>query len=99
MRIEIIKTKHGFRIPQLESRDIPDRLYATLEWPVELGPAPTQNRQASTRSAIEKTAAGIGGDDLLEGILKRLPQDYRYMPSGVSDDDLLYEVLKEKYEL
>ena len=99
MRIEIIKTKHGFRIPQLESRDIPDRLYATLDWPSEINPTPAQNRQASSRSVIQKTLTDMGGDDLLEGILKRLPQDYRYMPSGMSDDDLLYEALKEKYEL
>lgn len=99
MRIEIIKTKHGFRIPQLESMDIPERLFATLEWPSGIHPEHSQDQQALSYRMLENTVKEMGGDDLLESILKRLPQDYRFIPSGMSNDDLLYEALKEKYGL
>jgi hypothetical protein len=99
MRIEIIKTKHGFRIPQLESMEIPERLFATLEGPSEIHPAPSQVTQTSSYQMIKNTVKEIGGDDLLEGILNRLPHDYHYISAGKSDDEILYEALKEKYEL
>lgn len=99
MRIEIIKTKNGFRIPQLESMTIPDRLFATVDIPPQTHPSQKAVRKRTTHQLLEKTVRGLGGDDLLEGIRNRLPEDYRYTSSGVSDEDVLYDALKEKYGL
>jgi hypothetical protein len=99
MRVEIIKTRRGFRIPQLESMTVPDRLFATVELPSSVLKSPTPVRKEITHRLIEKTVMDMGGDKLLEGILSRLPQSYAYVSGGMSDEDVLYEALKEKYGL
>jgi hypothetical protein len=99
MRIEIIKTRKGFRIPQLESMTVPDRLFATVELPSPVIKPLTPVRKDTTRRLLEKTIMNMSGDKLLEGILCRLPKGYLYVPDGMSDADVLYEALKDKYGL
>ena len=99
MRIEIIKTRKGFRIPQLESMTVPDRLFASVELPSSVLKSLTPIRKKTTRRLLEKTVKDMGGDKLLEGILSRLPQGYSYVRGGMSDEAVLYEALKEKYGL
>jgi len=99
MRIEIIKTKNGFRIPQLESMTIPDKLFATVDMPFPTHQTYTPAHKKTTHQLIEKTVNGLGGDNLLEGIMNRLPQNYQYISNNISDKDVLYEALKEKYGL
>jgi hypothetical protein len=99
MRIEIIKTENGFQIPQLESMTIPDRLFATVELPSPAHQLLTLIEKKTARQLIEKAVADLGGDDLLEGILDRLPQSCKLIPVGLRDEDVLYEALKEKYGL
>jgi hypothetical protein len=54
-------------------------------------------RKKTTHRLIEKTVMDMGGDTLLEGILSRLPRSYTYVSGDMSDEDVLYEVLKGKY--
>jgi hypothetical protein len=99
MRIEIIKTHKGFIIPQLESMNVPDRLYATVELPSPVLRPQTSIRKGAAYRLLKKTVMDMGADNLLEGILSRLPQDFTYVSAGMSDEDILYDALKEKYGL
>lgn len=99
MRIEIIKTKEGFEIPQLRAMKVADRLYGTVEMlPSYLDRSASQSK-GKTVPMLQKTIRQLGGDDLLEGIMRRLPERYYYVPDHLSDEDIWYETLKEKYEL
>jgi hypothetical protein len=99
MRIEIIKTRNGFQIPRLESMAISDRLFATVEISPPVRRQGASHKKKKTGPLIQKAIRQLGGDDLLEGILNRLPKDYQYIPDNMSDEDVLYEALKEKYDL
>lgn len=99
MRIEIIKTPKGFQIPQLESVAVPDRFFATVDLP-SLDPASqTSLSSETTRRLVEKTLKDIGEDDFLEGLLRRLANDYRYVAGNRSESDVLFDALREKYAL
>ncbi len=99
MRIEIIKTDNGFRIPQLEFVRVPDHFFATVELSSTDEDSLNPSRENITHRLLKKSIVDLGGDLLLEGILSRLPQNYAYIPSAMSDEDVLYEALQEKYGL
>jgi hypothetical protein len=99
MRVEIIKTKNGFKIPELESMDIPNRLTAVVDLPEPSGKPEARSPKKTAYRLIEKAVADLGGDELLEGLLNRLPQDFEYTSGNRSDEDVLYEALREKHGL
>jgi hypothetical protein len=100
MRIEIIKIHKGFfKIPQIESMNLPERFYATVELASPVLRPQTPVRKGTAYRLLEKTVMDMGADNLLEGILSRLPQDFSYVSDSMSDEDILYEALKEKYGL
>jgi len=40
----------------------------------------------------------LGGDDLVEAVLKGMPEDFTYVQSSQSDRDIWFEERKHKYE-
>ena len=54
--------------------------------------------KSETYKALEKAVEKSGGNNLLRIKLKNMPKDFSY-ESDKTDKEILYKVLKEKYEL
>ena len=54
--------------------------------------------KSETYKQLEKLNKDLGGDELIESIMKGMPLDYKYTPSGKSDKEIWYEERREKYE-
>lgn len=71
----------------------------TIDLPEPSGQFEATSPKKTAYRLTEKAVADLGGDELLEGLLGRLPQDFEYAPCSGSDEDVLYAALREKYGL
>jgi hypothetical protein len=71
----------------------------TIDFPESSGQSEATSPKKTAYRLIEKAVGDLGGDELLEGLRSRLPRDFEYAPGNGSDEDALYEALKEKYGL
>lgn len=84
---------------KLKSMEISNRPTAVVDLPEPSGKSEATSPKKTAYRLIEKALADIGGDELLEALQSRLPQDFEYAPADRSDEDVLYEALREKYGL
>lgn len=97
MRIEIIKTKKGFRIPKLEEMGLSSgRFYAELDPVQVIRPTDETSRKSKTIAAMEATLQRLGRNDLLMLKLKHLPKNFTFSETD-SDENVLQQALVEKY--
>lgn len=97
MQLEAIKINNNFMIPELDKLNLSvDKIILNVD-------DNTINRLKNTQKSttyqkLELLNEELGGDELIEALLKHTPLDYEYK-SNKSDDEILYEALREKYEL
>jgi hypothetical protein len=97
MRIEIIKTRNGFRIPQMEEMGLPSgRFYAELDLSQFVKSPEEHSHKSKTIAAIEVTLMKLGQNDLLKLKLKHLPKNFTFVEID-SDETVLQQALVKKY--
>jgi hypothetical protein len=97
MRIEIIKTRKGFRIPQLEEKGLSSvRFYAELDLSQVIKLPDENAHKSETIAALEATFMRLGQNDLLKLKLKHLPKNFTFVEIN-SDESVLQQALLEKY--
>lgn len=79
--------------------NFPIRTDALADMPKPSNKSEATSPKKTAYRLIEKAVADLGGDELLEGLPNRLPQDFEYAPDKIDEADVLYEALTEKYGL
>jgi hypothetical protein len=97
MIIKAIKVQEGYLIPELPSTGNLDK-FIYLDVRIIQKDSKHGNRTSETVNVIELANRQLGGNKMLELKLKHLPRNYEYQEIE-SDDEILYQCLKEKYEL
>ena len=97
MILKAIKVQEGYLIPELPSTgNWGKSIY--LDVRTVQKDSEHRNHTSETVKAIELVNLQLGGNKMLELKLKHLSQNYESQQIE-SDDEILYQCLKEKYEL
>jgi len=56
------------------------------------------NEKSATYAKMMELKDLLGGDDLVEAVLKGMPEDFTYVPSNQTGRDIWFEERKHKYE-
>ena len=97
MIVKAIKVQEGYLIPELPSAEKLGK-FIYLDVHIIHKDSEHRNYTSETVNALELANRQLGGNKMLELKLKNVPGSHEYKGSG-SDDEVLYQSLKEKYEL
>ena len=96
MIIKAIKVQEGYLIPELPSTGNWGKfIYLDVH---SIQEASKHHHASEAIKVLEQVNRQLGGNKMLELKLKHLPRNYEYHEIE-SDDEILYQCLKEKYEL
>jgi hypothetical protein len=96
MQTVAIKKNGHYIIPMLDSLDI-----GIDEIPITINDNIIQSsvkKDFSTCKKLETLDKELGGNTLIKSILHGLPEDYRYISSGMTDKEIVAEERAKKYE-
>lgn len=97
MIIKAIKVQGGYLIPELPSTGNLGK-YIYLDVRIIHKDSKHDDRTSETVNVLTQANRQLGGNKMLKLKLKHLPRNYEYHEIE-SDDEILYQCLKEKYEL
>ncbi len=97
MRVEAVLKNGHYEIPYLEKINF-KKEHLVIEIDEKLLLDSVKESKSKTYLQLEKLNKDLGGNDLVEAIMEGMPKDYTYKQTK-SDDDILFEALREKYEL
>lgn len=100
MQLHIVKRNNEFVILN-PPKDLPDKFFIEIdrEKSIEQEAEPEKSQSSRTFMKTKKVYEQMPDDDFIKALHESTPPDYQYKDSEKDDDDLLYDALKDKYEL
>lgn len=96
MKTQAIKKDGHYYIPYLEGLDL-----EADEVTIEIDDNILKHlviKKSGIKQELENMNKEMGGNRLIESILDGMPDDFKYVSSGKTDNELWYEERKHKYE-
>jgi len=101
MQLHIIKKNNEFVLVN-PPQDLADKFFIEIDRKNIIHEEKIKKSHTQESDAFKKTQVlyrQFPEDDFIKALHESTPPDYQYKASGKDDDDLLYDALKEKYEL
>ncbi|MCD4818176.1 MAG: hypothetical protein K8S23_05760 [Candidatus Cloacimonetes bacterium] len=97
MKVEAILKNGHYIIPYLEKINF-NKDHLTIEIDERIFENKIEVKKSETYKQLEKLNKELGGNKLIEAIMKGMPFDYIYKKPEKTDREIWYEAVKEKYE-